>query len=263
MHNLPFYGLAVLCGDDPVVQEIMPQVSRSVITYGLDASNDCFAHTVSQNGSELTFSVTRKNKPHDLKITLAMSGTHNVLNALAAIAVATDEGVTDEAIARGLSEFQGVGRRFQVYGEFDIDSSGSAMLVDDYGHHPKEVAVTIDGVRQGWPDRRLVMIYQPHRYTRTRDLYEDFVEVLSSVDQLILLDVFPAGEKKILGADGRSLARSIRNRGAIDPIFVEDIESVSDVVKTIVKAGDIVITQGAGSVSTLAAKLAKQKIIHS
>jgi len=263
LHNLPFYGLAVLCGDDPVVKEIMPQVSRSVITYGLDVSNDCFAHTVSQNGSELTFSVTRKNKPHDLKITLAMSGTHNVLNALAAIAVATDEGVTDEAIARGLSEFQGVGRRFQVYGEFDIDSNGSAMLVDDYGHHPKEVAVTIDGVRQGWPDRRLVMIYQPHRYTRTRDLYEDFVEVLSNVDQLILLDVFPAGEKKILGADGRSLARSIRNRGAIDPIFVEDIESVSDVVKTIVKAGDIVITQGAGSVSTLAAKLAKQKIIHS
>lgn len=262
LHNLPFYGLAVVCGDDPVVQEIMPQVSRSMITYGFGEKNDYVAHDVNQTGSELTFKVKRKNKIADLQIRLAMSGRHNVLNALAAIAVATDEGATDQAIVKGLSEFQGVGRRFQVYGEFDIGADGTAMLVDDYGHHPREVAVTIEGVRNGWPDRRLVMIYQPHRYTRTRDLYEDFVDVLSKVDQLILLDVFPAGEQKILGADGRSLARSIRNRGLIDPIFVEQLEDVDDVVKSIVQAGDIVITQGAGSVSALAAKLARQKIIH-
>ncbi len=260
LHNLPFYGLAVVCGDDPVVQEILPKVSRSMITYGLDSSNDYVAYDVVQTGRELKFKVSRRDFDDDLAITLAMSGEHNVLNALAAIAVATDEGVKDEAIVRGLAEFQGVGRRFQVYGEYPIGEHGKAMLVDDYGHHPREVDVTIAGVRKGWSDSRLVMIFQPHRFTRPRDLFEDFVNVLSKVDQLILLDVYAAGEQRIIGADGRSLARSIRNRGKVDPIFVENIEDVQDIVKRIVKPGDIVITQGAGNVSSLASELAGSKL---
>lgn len=261
LHNLPFYGLAVMCGDDPVVQEVLPNVSRSVVTYGFDESNDCVAYDVEQLGRELTFKVRRAGKPKDLVIALHMSGEHNVLNALAAIAVATDEGVEDEFIVKGLGDFQGVGRRFQVYGDYDIGDSGTAMLVDDYGHHPREVAVTINGVRKGWPERRLVMIYQPHRYTRTRDLFEDFVDVLSKVDQLILLDVYSAGESAIVGADGRSLARSIRNRGVVDPIFVESIDEVLPVVQQLVQPGDILITQGAGNVSALASMLAEKNII--
>lgn len=261
LHNLPFYGLAVVCGDDPVVQEIMPQVSRSTITYGFDSSNDYVAYDIEQTGRQLKFKVRRKDIEQDLSITLAMSGEHNVLNALAAIAVATDEGASDEAIIKGLNDFQGVGRRFQVYGEYKVDDTGTVMLVDDYGHHPREVSVTIRGVRKGWPNRRLVMIYQPHRYTRTRDLFEDFVSVLSEVDQLILLDVYSAGEQAIVGADGRSLARSIRNRGLIDPIFVEKIDDVRAVLKQTIKPGDILITQGAGNVSALAAELAENEII--
>lgn len=262
LHNLPFYGLAVVCGDDKGVQEILPRISRSLITYGFDDSNDFVAYDMHQVGGQLSFKVRRAGIEDDLPIELAMSGRHNVLNALAAIAVATDEGVSDAAIVKGLSEFKGVGRRFQVYGDFPVNTEGSVMLVDDYGHHPREVLATIDGVRQGWSDRRLVMIYQPHRYTRTRDLFEDFVDVLSKVDQLILLDVYPAGEPPIVGADGRSLARSIRTRGAVDPVFVENIGDVSAVVKQLIAPGDILITQGAGSVSTLAKQLADKNIVQ-
>lgn len=259
LHNLPFYGLAVVCGDDPVITSLLPDISRSTITYGFDEGNDYCAYDLMQEGHRVSFKLRRKGIANDLQLTLAMPGKHNVLNAIAAIAVATDEGVDDDAIQIGLERFEGVGRRFDVHGEFPV-GDGEVMLVDDYGHHPREVLATIQAVRNGWPERRLVMIYQPHRYTRTRDLFEDFTEVLSQVDQLILLEVYAAGEQAIVGADSRTLARSIRNRGAVDPVFVQAIEEVAPIVKDLVQPGDILITQGAGSVNLLAHELAAKKI---
>jgi UDP-N-acetylmuramate--alanine ligase len=268
IHNLPFYGLLVVCGDDPVVQELLPDISRPVITYGFDEGNDYRAEQICQDEMHTKFIVKGKLLKEkldidELSIALNMPGKHNVLNSLAAIAVAVDEDVAASAIQSGLASFQGVGRRFQVYGDYSVsdgDLTGTAMLVDDYGHHPREVEATIQAVRDGWADRRLVMIYQPHRYTRTRDLYEDFVDVLSRVDVLILLDVYSAGEEPIAGADSRHLSRSIRTRGQIDPIFIEGIDGVPALIKDIVKPGDIVITQGAGNVGSLAATLAKRKL---
>ena len=254
LHNLPFYGLAVVCGDDPVVREILPEISRPIITYGFESHNDYRAVEVQQDGASAEFKVFRPDGLGPLSITLNMPGKHNVLNALATVAVATDEGVSDSAIMQGLAQFEGVGRRFQVYGEFEC-GDGSAMLVDDYGHHPREVSATVEAIRSGWPGRRLLMAFQPHRFSRTRDLYEDFVDVLSQVDSLVLLEVYPAGEEPIPGADSRHLCRSIRTRGNVDPIFVETIDDVADVVKSLVQPGDIVLTQGAGNVGLLAQKL--------
>ncbi|MBB6522728.1 UDP-N-acetylmuramate--L-alanine ligase [Pseudoteredinibacter isoporae] len=256
LHNLPFYGLAVVCGDDPVVNEILPDISRPVLSYGLAEHNDFYAYDIKQEGMCSSFKVRRPGVENDLEVSVAMPGLHNVLNATAAIAVASDEGVDDKAIQAGLAQFEGVGRRFQVYGDIDV-GSGSAMLVDDYGHHPTEVAATIKAVREGWPERRLLMVYQPHRYSRTRDLYEDFVEVLSGVDALVLLEVYSAGEAPVPGADGRSLCRSIRTRGAVDPVFAAEPEQVPEVLANLVRPGDIVITQGAGNVGALASTLAK------
>jgi UDP-N-acetylmuramate--alanine ligase len=268
IHNLPFYGLLVVCGDDPIIQELLPDISRPVITYGFDEGNDYRAENISQDKTHTKFIVKGKLLKDkldidELPIALNMPGKHNVLNSLAAIAVAVDEDVNASAIQLGLESFQGVGRRFQVYGDYTVsdgDLTGEAMLVDDYGHHPREVQATIQAVRDGWAHRRLVMIYQPHRYTRTRDLYDDFVDVLSRVDVLILLDVYPAGEEPIAGADSRHLSRSIRARGQIDPIFVEGIDGVPEVIKDIVRPGDIVITQGAGNVGSLAVILANRKL---
>ncbi|GAA6166271.1 UDP-N-acetylmuramate--L-alanine ligase [Sessilibacter corallicola] len=259
LHNLPFYGLAVVCGDDPIVREIIPDISRPVLTYGISEHCDFRAIDVRQEGLNSRFKVVGPDWDEPLEIFLNMPGMHNVLNALAAIAVAVDEGISTDAIQNGLSGFLGVGRRFQVYGDIALDN-GTAMLVDDYGHHPSEVDATIKAVRAGWPDRRLVMVYQPHRYTRTRDLFEDFVEVLSNVDVLVLLEVYSAGEEPITGADGRHLSRSIRIRGQVDPIFVKGIDGVPEVIREIVQPGDIVITQGAGNVGTLAKELAKRKL---
>jgi len=255
LHNLPFYGLAVVCGDDPVIQELLPSISRSVFTYGFDESNDFVARNVSQKAGRVSFDLCRPGKVEDLPLVLKMPGAHNVLNACAAAALATEEGVSDKAIQQGLETFDGVGRRFQIYGELEVDTSGSAMLVDDYGHHPKEVLAIIDAVRASWPDRRLFMIFQPHRYTRTRDLYDDFIAVLSKVDRLILADVYPAGEKQIKGASSRDLARSIRDRGVLEPVYIPNIDDIPEEVQKLVKGGDIVITQGAGNVNSLAAKL--------
>ncbi len=260
LHNLPFYGLAVMCGDDEVVMDILPEVSRPLITYGFSAHCDVRAINIRQKNVYSTFDVIRIGHDQVLSVHLNIPGEHNILNALAVIAVATDEGVNDEAIKRGLKSFAGVGRRFQVYGEYPVEG-GEAMLVDDYGHHPREVAATIKAIRAGWPERRLVMVYQPHRYTRTRDLYEDFVTVLSAVDVLVLLEVYSAGEDRIPGADGRHLCRSIRARGFIEPIFVEGIDGVPAIIKDIVKAQDIVITQGAGNIGTLATELAKRELL--
>ncbi len=255
LHNLPFYGMAVLCIDDDVVRDILPRVGRSILTYGFSEDADFVISKVNKQGLKTSFTVLRPNDLSPLDVTINMPGDHNVLNATAAIAVATDEQIPDVAICQGLENFQGVGRRFQLYGEFAIEG-GSVLLVDDYGHHPTEVEATIAAARQAWPDRRLLMIYQPHRYTRTKDLFEDFVSVLSTVDSLLLLEVYSAGEDPITGADGRSLSGSIRNRGQVDPVFVKDNESVAEVLKGVVQPGDVVLTQGAGNVGAIAAQLA-------
>ncbi|MBQ0756487.1 MAG: UDP-N-acetylmuramate--L-alanine ligase [Amphritea sp.] len=256
LHNLPFYGLAVLCSDDPVVKEIIPQVGRPIVTYGTNEEADYRAENIVQNGMQTSFTVKRPDGRADLQVTVNMPGRHNVLNALATIAVATDEGIDDLAICTALKKFEGVGRRFQVLGDIPVEG-GSAMLVDDYGHHPTEVQATIRAVKEGWPDKRLVMINQPHRYTRTRDLYEDFVQVLSEADVLLLMEVYAAGEEPIAGADSRSLCRSIRQRGSVDPVFVESVDAVPGVLKNLLKPGDLVLTQGAGNITALAHELSK------
>ncbi len=257
LHNLPFYGLAVLCIDDPVVREIMPLVSRPVLTYGFSEDADYRISEARVEERSAYFKVDRPEGLRSLDIKLSIPGRHNMLNATAAIAVATDEGLDDAAIRAGLAGFQGVGRRFEVYGDYPVaGGAGSAMLVDDYGHHPSEVKATVKAVREGWPQRRLVLIFQPHRYTRTRDLYDDFVEVLSEVDVLIIVPVYTAGEDEIPGATSRHLCRAIRQRGKLDPVYAESIEAAPGILKSLVKPGDIVMTQGAGSVSKLVKLLA-------
>jgi len=254
LHNLPFYGLAVLCTDDPVVREIRERINRPVITYGLEEGADYRAVDISQNGMQTHFKVIRPEQHRDLQVTVNMPGDHNVLNALATIAVATDEGIDDAAITSALKAFSGVDRRFQVLGDLPV-AGGSVMLVDDYGHHPREIQVTIQAVRKGWPERRIVMINQPHRYTRTRDLYEDYVQVLSEVDSLLLLEVYGAGEEPITSADSRSLCRSIRQRGQLEPVFVDSIQEVPTLLQNMLRPGDILLTQGAGDITALAHNL--------
>lgn len=260
LHNLPFYGLAVMCRDDEDLVEIFSRVNRPMLTYGFSEEADYRVLDVKQNENQTWFELQRPNELENISATLKVPGVHNVLNAAAAVAVATDEGVGADAIIAGLEGFQGVGRRFEIQGEFDVSSGGRAMLVDDYGHHPKEVDVTVQAIRDGYPDKRLVMVFQPHRYTRTRDLYEDFVQVLSTVDVLLVTSVYAAGEEPISGADSKQLCHSIRQRGLVDPIFVEEIEDVPDLVKDIVRADDLVITQGAGSVSRIAKMLVERQL---
>lgn len=253
LHNLPFYGLAVLCVEDPVVREILPSIARPTLTYGLSEGADVRAIDIRQQGMRTWFTVLRP-ECEPLPVSVNMPGIHNVLNALATIAIATDEGVSDQAIVQGLAEFQGVGRRFQVYGELLVDD-GSVMLVDDYGHHPREVAAVIKAIRGGWPERRLVMVYQPHRYTRTRDLYEDFVQVLSEVNVLLLMEVYPAGEEPIPGADSRNICHSIRQRGQLDPIYLERDADLAQLLKPLLRPGDILLCQGAGDIGGIAPQL--------
>lgn len=254
LQRLPFYGLAVLCMDDPEIQSILSEVARPLITYGFSEQADVRATDFIQKVGQSEFTALRKGKS-PLKITLNLPGRHNVLNALAAIAVATEEGVSDEAIQRGLLKFEGVGRRFQLLGEITHQNK-RALMIDDYGHHPREIQVVLEALRAGWRDRRLVMVFQPHRYTRTKDLFEDFVSILSSVDVLILLDVYSAGEAPIAGADSRALAFSIRNRGQVDPIFVADKREISDVLARVLEDNDVLLMQGAGDISMLATELA-------
>jgi len=264
LHNLPFYGLAVLCIDDDNVREILPQVARKFVTYGLSEDADFRAFDIVQEGLFTSFKVKRPDGAADLVVRMRMPGVHNVLNALAAIVVAADEKVDDESIVQALENFAGVGRRFQVCAEVectDTDGNeGSVLFVDDYGHHPREVEVTLEAIRKGFPERRLVALFQPHRYSRTRDLYEDFVRVLSEPDVLLLMDVYPAGEKPIAGAEGRALCRSIRQRGAIDPVFVERDEDIAQVLSKVLKPGDLLLTQGAGDIGSLAITLTQQLV---
>jgi len=257
LHQLPFYGLAVMCLDDPVIAELLPQLPRPSLTYGLSKEADVRAIDIRQQQATTYFKVVRRNGGTALEISLNLAGHHNVLNALAAIAVAMELGVDDGAIQRALVGFQGIGRRFQLYGEI-ATTAGSVLMIDDYGHHPREIAATVGAIRAGWPQRRLVTAFQPHRYSRTRDLFEDFVKVFSDVDVLVLLDVYPAGEEPIAAADGRALSRAIRARGQVDPVFVDAVTDLPAVLCSVLRDGDVLLTLGAGDIGAAAAKLPEQ-----
>lgn len=255
IHHLPFYGLAVLCVDDENICELLPHITRPVVTYGLSYQADVRAVNIRQDGLKMYFDVQFAAGGTLDNVVLNLPGEHNVLNALASIAIARELNVDNSAINRALHDFEGIGRRVQNHGALHFDK-GSAQLFDDYGHHPTEVAATLKAMRGGWPERRLVVIFQPHRYTRTRDLFEDFAEALCEPDVLVLTEVYAAGEEPITGADGRALARAIRNRGLVDPIFIEDINEVPEALSTILNDGDVVLTLGAGSVGSLVTALA-------
>ena len=258
LHNLPFYGLAVVCVDDPVIRGLLAEIGRSTITYGYSDDADVQVKNFIQSGSQTQFDL-RLQDGSILPIKLNLPGRHNALNAAAAVAVALEDNIPVEAVIEALAQFGGVGRRFQQFGEYET-GNGTALLVDDYGHHPTEVKATLGSARAAWPDRRLVMVFQPHRFTRTRDLYDDFADVLSKVDALIMLDVYSAGEDPIPGADGRSLCRSIRQRGSVDPIFVATPAEVPAVLADLLKDGDVVLTQGAGNVGQLSKSLSEMKL---
>ncbi|NOT85291.1 MAG: UDP-N-acetylmuramate--L-alanine ligase [Methylococcaceae bacterium] len=257
LHHLPFYGLAVLCLDDEGVREILPALSKPVKTYGVHPDADVRAVDIKQQGMHTSFTAIRWGDFEPLKVTLNMPGWHNMLNALAAITVATNLEIQDAAIIKSLGDFKGIGRRFQINGDV-LMPGGSITLVDDYGHHPREIAATLEALKQAWPARRSVVVFQPHRYSRTRDLFEDFVKVLSTVDVLILLDVYAAGESAIPAADGRALSRTIRMRGQVDPVFVEDGEDLASILVGILKADDVLLTLGAGNVGQIASQLPQQ-----
>jgi len=253
LHHLPFYGLAVLCADDEEVRSLVPLIARPVRTYGTLPDADVRATDIRQEGLRMHFTV-HYGDGASFPVELNLPGRHNVLNALAAIGVGLELGVAHEAICQALSGFQGIGRRFVVEGITDTEGR-DLILVDDYGHHPRELAATIDAARQGWPGRRLVLVFQPHRYTRTQEQFEDFVKVLSSADVLVLAEVYPAGEVPIPGADGRSLSRAIRLRGEVDPIFAETLAEVPRLLRNLLADGDLVLTLGAGDIGGLAARL--------
>jgi UDP-N-acetylmuramate--alanine ligase len=254
LHHLPFYGLAVVCLDDANLRELLPELSRPVCTYGIEAPDaDVRAVDLKQSGMQMHFEIRQQGHP-PLEAVLNLPGRHNVLNALAAVAVARELGVADPAIQRALETFAGIGRRFEVLGEVGF-GDGSILLIDDYGHHPSEIAATLEAAREGWPERRLVVAFQPHRYTRTHDLLDDFAQVLVKAEVLLISEVYAAGEDPIAGADGRALCRAVRNRGRVDPVFVEDVDDLPDVLCDLLRPGDMVVTLGAGSIGAVAANL--------
>ena len=254
LHNLPFYGLAILCSDDAGVNAVLGQVGRSTITYGVEPGADVHADNIRFAENLTTFDVTRAGRDEKLQIRLHLPGMHNVRNALAAVAVAGELQIGDQALLSALETFAGIDRRFQHYGDIETEN-GSIMFVDDYGHHPTEIAATIQAARAGWADRRIVLVFQPHRYTRTRDLLDDFASVLSTVDVLIVLEVYAAGEDAIAGADGRGIARAVRSRGGVEPVFVETLDELAPVLKDLVCKGDLLLTMGAGDIGAWAARL--------
>lgn len=254
LHHLPFYGLAVLCADDPEVVAIQPEVARPTRTYGTSPAADLRATDIRHQGARMRFDVEDADLGLKLPIELNLPGRHNVLNALAAIAVALEHQVAPAAIQRALAGFQGIGRRFVVT-EVQTSAGHEITLVDDYGHHPRELAATLAAARQGWPGRRVVLVFQPHRYSRTLEQFDDFAQVLSEVDVLLLCDVYPAGEKPLPGADGRSLSRAIRSRGQVEPVFVPDLEEVPPVLGKLIADRDLVLVSGAGDIGALAARL--------
>jgi UDP-N-acetylmuramate--alanine ligase len=255
LQNLPFYGSAILCADDANVREIMPFVSKPIVTYGLAPEAMVRAEAVAASDGGMRFRAVREGAAA-LDVRLNLPGRHNVQNALAAIAVGTELGVGDAAILEALAEFRGVGRRFQRYGDAPLPGGGRFTLVDDYGHHPAEMAAALEAARGAFPGRRIVLAFQPHRYTRTRDLFEDFVRVLSTVDALVLAEVYPAGEAPIVAADGRALARAVRVAGKVEPLFVENVADVPAAILQLARDGDVVLTMGAGSIGGVPQKLA-------
>ncbi|HEY3533904.1 MAG TPA: cyanophycin synthetase, partial [Casimicrobiaceae bacterium] len=254
VQRLPFYGVAVLCIDDAHVRAIVPEIAKPIVTYGLSDDAQLRAVDVVNREGRMHF-VAHAKGARPLAIELALAGVHNVRNALAAIAVGREVGVDDAAIARALAEFRGVDRRFQRYGQVEIAAGGAFTLIDDYGHHPVEMAATLAAARESFPGRRIVLAFQPHRYTRTRDLFEDFVRVLSTPDALVLADVYPAGEAPIVAADGRALARAVRVAGRVEPVFVESIADMRDAIRGVARDGDVVLTMGAGSIGMVPAQL--------
>jgi UDP-N-acetylmuramate--alanine ligase len=260
LHQLPFYGMAVVCVDDANVRDILPKLTKPVMTYGVSPQAQVRAMDIRHSAGQMTFRVSRRVNgvpAADLAITLNLPGEHNVLNALAAIAVGIEVGVPDDKIVKALAEFKGVGRRFQRHGDIALPGGGRCTVIDDYGHHPVEMTATIAAARGAFPARRLMLVYQPHRYTRTRDCFEDFVRVLSTVDALVLTEVYPAGEAPIVAADGRALARAVRVVGKVEPIFVENITDASVAVTDAARDGDVVLVMGAGSISRVPAALFK------
>lgn len=247
LQNLPFYGLAVLCEDDANVRSIRDQIHKPMLSYGLSEASDYRAYDLTQSGQIMNFKVARPNRQNDIHIELSIPGEHNVLNATAAIAIASHLEVSDQAIIKGLKEFQGVGRRFEVMGEILINGK-TVTLVDDYAHHPVELNATLKAARGCWQNRRLVAVFQPHRYSRTYDLFDDFVTVLSEQQDLLLCDVYPAGEQPISGATGQALCQAIRVRGASNPVFVADIDDLATVLAPMVEDGDVILAMGAGSI---------------
>ena len=253
LHNLPFYGLAVLCSDDAEVRGLLPQVGRPMIRYGLGDEADLRAVGLERLGARTRFEVLREGR-QPLRVTLNLAGLHNVRNALAAIAVATELEVADQSIQRALESFEGIGRRFETVGEVQT-AAGRVTIVDDYGHHPTEIEATLEAARQAWPGRRLVLAFQPHRYTRTHDLIDDFGRVLSGADALVVTEVYAAGEEPIPNADGRAICRAVRGRGQIEPVFVEQVGDLAGALSGLIKDGDVILTMGAGSIGGVAHEL--------
>ncbi|MDJ0832057.1 MAG: UDP-N-acetylmuramate--L-alanine ligase [Gammaproteobacteria bacterium] len=257
LHHLPFYGLAVMCLDDPVVREILPRVSRPVLTYGEAEDADIRISDIQPDAAVTRFTLHLPDQS-ELPISLNLAGQHNVLNATAAVAVAWELEVPLASIQSALQQFAGIGRRFQITENLQVDDK-QVRLIDDYGHHPNEIKATIDAIRAAWPAQRLCVVFQPHRFSRTRDLFEDFTQVLSEVDQLVLLEVYPAGEKHIKDADGRALSRAIRNRGLVDPVFVEELDQLASILPAVIEDQDILLTLGAGSIGHFASELVSQQ----
>jgi UDP-N-acetylmuramate--alanine ligase len=257
LHNLPFYGLAVICTDDPVAASLVPRIGRPYLGYGFGADADVRAVNPVRHGARSSFDVIRPGHAGALPITLNLAGRHNVLNALAAITVATELRVGDESIRRALEEFQGIDRRLQTLAELDT-ARGQIVVVDDYAHHPTEIAATLEAARQSWPGRRIVLVFEPHRYTRTRDLLDDFAKVLSEPEVLVVAEVYPAGETPIAGADAKTLCRAIRSRGRIDPVMIGALDELPRALADIVRDGDVVLTMGAGSIGAAAHELPKR-----
>lgn len=254
LHNLPFYGLAVLCADDPGINAVLGQVGRSIVTYGIGGEADVRAENIRFDEGTSTFQVLRQDRDEALEIRLQLPGLHNVSNALAAIAVAGELQIGDRAVVDALQKFEGIDRRFQSYGEI-ATANGKVLLIDDYGHHPTELAATMNAARAGWPGRRVVLVFQPHRYSRTRDLLDDFASVLSVADVLVVLEVYAAGEDPIAGADGRAIARAVRGRGGVEPVFVETLDELAPVLGGLLAEGDLLLTMGAGDIGAHAARL--------
>ncbi len=254
LHNLPFYGLAVVCADDPGVQSILADIKRTVMTYGISEQADIRATEIEINGLRSNFKVLRPGASEALHLTVNLPGRHNVLNALAAVAVAHELSLDDAAVQTAMAGFQGIDRRFQKLGE-EKTAVGKVLFVDDYAHHPTEIAATLTAVRQVWPGRGLVVVFQPHRYTRTRDLLDDFAKVLASVDRLIVTEVYAAGEEPIASADGRSICRAVRSRGRVEPVFVPELRDVPQALEAVLENGDLVLTLGAGDIGAFAAGL--------